>query len=136
MACLGDWNGMTQVVWSMSTAASHPIERLSRCPHVQISSPSGKALFQWVANETAQVDFYICALSFGKNDLGERQRIGATVSIYLNGTFVWCALSSAVLQACRRPRCRPSCAAWLAAVRSLSSVLSFAPCTGVQKALC
>ena len=62
-------------------------------PCVQISSPSGKALFQWVANETTQVDFYICALSFGKNDLGERQRIGATVSIYLNGTFVWCALS-------------------------------------------
>ena len=57
---------------------------------LQISSPSGKALFQWVANETTQVDFYICALSFGKNDLGERQRIGATVSIYLNGTFVWC----------------------------------------------
>ena len=56
---------------------------------VQISSPSGKALFQWHANETRLVDFYICALSFGKNDLGERQRIGATVSIYLNGTFVW-----------------------------------------------
>ncbi len=56
---------------------------------MQISSPSGKALFQWMANETTQVDFYICALSFGQNDLGERQRIGATVSIYLNGTFVW-----------------------------------------------
>lgn len=56
---------------------------------MQISSPSGKALFQWMANETGTVDFYICALSFGQNDLGERQRIGATVSIYLNGTFVW-----------------------------------------------
>ena len=96
MACLGDWTGMTEVVWSMSAAAMLQVTRwrgLSRCPHVQISSPSGKALFQWVANETAQVDFYICALSFGKNDLGERQRIGATVSIYLNGTFVWCAFS-------------------------------------------
>ena len=37
------------------------------------------------------MDFYICALSFGQNAIGQRQRIGATVSVYLNGTFIWCA---------------------------------------------
>ena len=115
-------------------AADYPNDGLSRCPYPQISSPSGKALFQWVANETSQVDFYICALSFGKNDLGERQRIGATVSIYLNGTFVWCALSSAVLQACTRRRCRPSCAVWLAAAGLLSMKPDLTPCTGLPKA--
>lgn len=57
----------------------------------QITSPSGKALFQWRAEEDGSVDFYICALSFGQNAIGQRQRIGATVSVYLNGTFVWCA---------------------------------------------
>ncbi|EIE20478.1 trypsin-like serine protease [Coccomyxa subellipsoidea C-169] len=54
-----------------------------------ITSPSGKALFQWRAEEDGSVDFYICALSFGQNAIGQRQRIGATVSVYLNGTFVW-----------------------------------------------
>lgn len=38
------------------------------------------------------MDFYICALSFGQNAIGQRQRIGATVSVYLNGTFVLCVL--------------------------------------------
>ncbi|BDA50643.1 probable lysyl endopeptidase at N-terminal half [Coccomyxa sp. Obi] len=54
-----------------------------------ITSPSGKALFQWRAAQDGAVDFYICALSFGKNAIGQRQRIGATVSVYLNGTFIW-----------------------------------------------
>lgn len=57
----------------------------------QITSPSGKALFQWRATKDGSVDFYICALSFGKNAIGQRQRIGATVSVYQNGTFIWCA---------------------------------------------
>ena len=107
---------MAQVMWSMLVAAMLQLTQTLSCEFhcLQISSPSGKALFQWVANETTQVDFYICALSFGKNDLGERQRIGATVSIYLNGTFVWCAPSSAVLRACTCRRCRPPRAVWLA----------------------
>ncbi|KAK9917572.1 hypothetical protein WJX75_005898 [Coccomyxa subellipsoidea] len=54
-----------------------------------ITSPSGKALFQWRATKDGSVDFYICALSFGQNAIGQRQRIGATVSVYLNGTFIW-----------------------------------------------
>lgn len=57
----------------------------------QIKSPSGKALFQHSAASTAFVDFYICALNFGKNLVGQRQRIGATVSVYQNGQFIWCA---------------------------------------------
>lgn len=42
---------------------------------------------------TSFVDFYICALDFGKNLVGQRQRIGATVSVYQNGQFIWCALN-------------------------------------------
>jgi hypothetical protein len=60
---------------------------------VQIMSPSGKALFQWTSDRTGTIDFYICALSFGNNALGERQRIGATVSVYKDGEFIWCAPS-------------------------------------------
>ena len=57
--------------------------------HAQIEGPSGKALFQYYTNETTQLDFYICALSFGKNAVGDRQRIGATLSVYQNGQFIW-----------------------------------------------
>ena len=55
----------------------------------QIQGPSGKALFQYYANDTTHLDFYICALSFGKNAVGDRQRIGATLSVYQNGQFIW-----------------------------------------------
>lgn len=60
-----------------------------QCLAVQIQSPSGKALFEWTATRNGKVDFYICALSFGTNAIGERQRIGATVSVYQDGTFIW-----------------------------------------------
>jgi hypothetical protein len=67
------------------------------CAHAcaQIQGPSGKALFQWTANTTGRIDFYICALSFGTNAVGERQRIGATLSVYQNGQFIWCARAPA-----------------------------------------
>lgn len=86
--CMG-WGSRRSGCWH------HVQMRWLTCAGVcsQITSPSGKALFQWRALQDGLVDFYICALSFGKNAIGQRQRIGATVSVYLNGTFIWCAHS-------------------------------------------
>ena len=65
-----------------------------------------QALFQWTANFTGRIDFYICALSFGKNAVGERQRIGATLSVYQNGQFIWCARARCSQRACACLRCQ------------------------------
>ena len=80
----------------------------------QIYTPSGKAIVQYTPPHDMVLDFYICSFNFGQTHLphrpgvaNARQRIGTTISVYENMTFVWYATVIVMLLAHEQDHAQP-----------------------------